>query len=123
MRLVQHLPQKAYRAEAEAVHRYVRDHVRYVRDIRGVETLHPAPWLLSQRAGDCDDKSVLTAALCEAIGHKTRLVAVGFKPWSYQHVYPEVELAGRWVALETTEPWALGRVPRRKPLLRMVQTV
>lgn len=82
-----------------------------MRDIRGVETLHTPEVLLKQQAGDCDDKSVLLAALLESIGHVTRFVAVGFLPGVYSHVLVEVLLGGEWVPLETTEPVEVGWYP------------
>lgn len=117
------LRQKDYLAEARAVHAWVRDNVRYVRDIRGVETLHTAPRILAQRAGDCDDKTVLVGALLTSIGHRVRLVAVGFDGRGYSHVYPEAYIGRRWWPLETTEPWPFGQGPQRPPLLRLIQDV
>lgn len=118
--LVADLLQKDYRAEAERIHNFVRDEVRYTKDVRGIETLHTAPQLLRQRQGDCDDKTVLAASLLEAIGHKTRLVAVG-AGGVYRHVYPEVLIRGEWIAVETTEPWPLGKAPAMP--MRMVKNV
>ena len=116
--LVSGLPQKDYINECRRIHAFVRDAVRYVRDPRGVETLHDAEYLLRQRQGDCDDKSILAAALLETIGHRTRLVAVGLDPKGFCHVYPEVNVRGQWYPVETTEPWAFGEM-RLKPVIRM----
>lgn len=110
-------------AEARAVHGWVRDNVRYVRDIAGVETLHTAPRLLVDRAGDCDDKSILIAALLASIGHRVRFVAVGFGPRGYSHVYPEAFIAGQWWPMEATEPWGFGKGPGRKPARLMTEVV
>lgn len=109
--LVQPLRQRDYAAEVRQLHAFVRDRIRYVRDIRGVETLQDAERTLTLKSGDCDDKAVLLASLLESIGHRTRFHAVGFAPNSYSHVYAETYLGREWVALETTEPWATGRAP------------
>lgn len=111
LKLVAGLAQKDYLGEARRVHKFVRDHMRYVKDIRGVETLHTVDRLLTQMQGDCDDKTVLFCALAESIGHPTKLVAIGTTPGRYHHVYPEILINGRWLAAETTEPWELGRAP------------
>jgi hypothetical protein len=37
--LTSHLPDKAFAQEAEALHEFVRDQVRYIRDVRDVETV------------------------------------------------------------------------------------
>ena len=38
-KLVNHLGQKDWRGEGRALHNFVRDKIRYVKDIRGVETI------------------------------------------------------------------------------------
>lgn len=109
--LVRHLPQKDYKGEIKAAHEFVRDRVRYTRDIRTVETLHTADRLLADRQGDCDDKSILVASLLESIGHTTRLVAIGPRKGVFSHVYAQVQhptKAGAWINLECTEPWPVG---------------
>jgi transglutaminase-like putative cysteine protease len=106
------LKQKDWLGEVSAVHRFVRDSIRYVRDIHGVETLHTVERILSNAAGDCDDKSVLVASLLESLGHPTRFLAIGFKPGSYSHVYPETLIGNKWVTVETTEPVELGWKPK-----------
>lgn len=122
LQLVKGLAQKDYLGEAKKIHEFVRDKIRYVRDPNKIEALHTVEQLLVQRQGDCDDKSILVAALLEAIGHKTRLVAIGFNR-GFCHVYPEVNIRGTWYAVETTEPWQFGQTLKKKPLLRMVETV
>jgi transglutaminase-like putative cysteine protease len=121
--LVKGLQPKDYWGEASAIHAFVRDRIRYVRDIRGVETLHTAEQILAQGQGDCDDKSILAAALLEAVGARTQLKAVGFNQKSYCHVYPQFWLAGRWWDVETTEPWPLGKGPDVKPVIEMVRAI
>lgn len=122
LQLVSGLKQKDYLGEAAKIHAFVRDRVRYVRDPKGVETLHTAEQMLVQKQGDCDDKTVLVAALLETIGHPTRIVAIGFNQ-GYCHVFPEVQIRGAWYTVETTEPWAFGQSLKKTPLLRMVETV
>jgi transglutaminase-like putative cysteine protease len=105
--------QKDYIAEIRAVHKFVRDRIRYVKDIRGVETVQTPLKTLEIGSGDCDDKATLAGALLEALGHRTRFVAIGFRPGIFQHVYLETTVnspsLNQWLALETTEPWPLGK--------------
>lgn len=110
--LISVLPQKDYFNEAKILHRYVRDQIRYVKDIRGVETVQTPDVTLSIKAGDCDDKSVLLAALLESIGHPTKFVAIGFRPDDFIHVYPETRIGTKWVPAETTEPVEFGWSPK-----------
>lgn len=110
--LVQNLGQKNYLGEIQALHQFVRDNIRYVRDIRGVETLHFPEQILTQEYGDCDDKVVLLASLLESIGHPTRFVAVGFKgPDEYSHVFVDTRYGPGWLTLETTENVSMGWRP------------
>ncbi len=122
LQVVQAFKQKDYLSEAKAIHAFVRDHVRYVRDPYKVETLHTAEQILKQRQGDCDDKTILVGAVLQTIGHPVRIVAVGFDK-GFCHVYPEVNIRGKWYTVETTEPWAFGQGLTKKPLLRMVEIV
>lgn len=109
--LVKNNSQKDYRGEVRDLHRFVRDEIRYVKDVNGVETLQVPEKTLEFKQGDCDDKSMLLAALLESIGHPTRFVAVGFAPKTYAHVYVETKIGDKWYPLETTEPWEAGRGP------------
>ena len=110
--IVRNLPPKAWLAEAQKIQRWVRDNIRYTKDIYGVETLHTAEKVLELGYGDCDDKSILVSAMLESVGHPTRLKAVGFSRNSLSHVYPVVRIKGKWLPVETTEKeWELGREP------------
>lgn len=100
--------QKDWMAEVKSLHAFVRDNIRYVKDIRDVETVHDPETVLKIGAGDCDDKSVLLAALLESIGHPTRFVAIGFQPDDFSHVYLETLIGKSWIPLETTEPVEVG---------------
>jgi transglutaminase-like putative cysteine protease len=123
--LIQDLPPKAYINEIERLWEFVRDDIRYVKDVAGVETVQTAERTLDLRQGDCDDKGVLLAALLESIGHPTRFVALAFAPHKFSHVLVETRV-GRgaktfWIPLETTEFKPFGWYPQR-PHSRMVVT-
>lgn len=110
--LTEGLDQKDWPGEIKRLHKYVRDNIRYIRDVRGVETLAIPEITMQIGQGDCDDKSLLLASLLESIGHPTRFVAVGFHPGKYSHVYVETKLGKKWVGLETTEPVEAGWQPK-----------
>lgn len=110
-RLVNHLPQKDYWGEMRVIHAFVRDEIRYVRDINGVETLHHPDFILKNRYGDCDDKTILTCAMLESIGNKTRIKVVDTTGMGYCHVLPECFYRGKWYPLEVTEPVQIGWLP------------
>lgn len=115
------LRQKDWVGEVNALFTWVRDHIRYVRDINGVETLQTPIATMDVGSGDCDDKSTLLASLLESIGHPTRFVAAGYqRPGRYSHVYVETRLGSRWIPLDATlldKP--MGSIPR-PPVARMV---
>lgn len=112
--IVDGLYQKDYLGEIKAIHKFVRDCIRYTRDIRGVETVQIPELTLRIKKGDCDDKAILIASLLESIGHKTRFEAIGFIPGRFSHVYVSTLLNGKWIPLETTEPVPMGWLPKFK---------
>ena len=111
--IIKNRPQKDFAGEVQDLHKFVRDSIRYVKDIAGVETVQTPDITLEIGQGDCDDKSVLLASLLESIGHPTRFVAVGFRPGHFSHVLIETKIGARWIPLETTEPVPMGWYPPR----------
>ena len=102
-------PQKCELSEIEAVFNFVRDRVRYTRDIVDVETVSSARKTLEGRIGDCDDQSVLLAALLEAVGYSTRFVVAGYNTATdLEHVYTQVFIGDQWIDADPTEPHPLG---------------
>jgi hypothetical protein len=105
---------KDYLGEIQALFKWVQQNVRYTKDPYRVEVLHSARRLLELRAGDCDDMTILLAAMLEAIGHPTRLVIIGpnpLKPRLFSHIYLEVNHQGKWIPLDPTMPFWVGWAP------------
>lgn len=109
--LTSDLPQKDYVGELKRIHRFVRDNIRYIKDIHGVETIQTPEQTLRLGAGDCDDKSTLVASLLESIGHPTRFLAVGFSSDKVSHVLVQTKIGNKWIAVECTEPVDIGWYP------------
>jgi transglutaminase-like putative cysteine protease len=90
--LVAGVPSQYYKNEALAIGRYVKEKVRYVRDIHSVETLTDPVTLIDmlmrgEAQGDCDDISLLIATLLLSIGHQpyfrvVRLLMITTRPFS-----------------------------------------
>lgn len=119
--LIADLPAKQYGREIARIFEFVRDRIRYTRDVRGVETLQE-PWItLADRVGDCDDKVTLLAALLESVGHPTRAVAIGLSGAPLSHVYLETRLGPKWIPLDATESWPTGIVKFKGVTSRYVQ--
>jgi transglutaminase-like putative cysteine protease len=99
-------------AEACALYDYVRDCIRYVKDIAGVETLATPDKTLVMQVGDCDDQSVLLATMLEAVGYPTRFIVAGYnEPGVFEHVYLEALVGDEWIAMDPTEQEVLGWSP------------
>lgn len=98
------IPEKNYRAEMVALYEWVRDRVRYTRDVAGQETLSPPEEIaFNTMAGDCDDKSMLLAGLLGSIGIATRYKTIGVTPLSYSHVYLQARPGAPgtpWISLD-----------------------
>jgi transglutaminase-like putative cysteine protease len=99
---VQNCADKDYWCEASKLQIFVRDKIRYVRDMREAETIqHPDKTLLLQ-SGDCDDKAILFCALAECIGFDTRFCAIGVQGEDFSHVSAQALVPGKgWVNAET----------------------
>lgn len=110
--LVKHNQQKDWVGEVNDLYTFVRDRIRYVKDIDGVETVHSPEQVLNFGQGDCDDKSILLATLLATIGHPSRFVAIGLRPRTFQHVFVETKIGNKWIPLETTEPVTMGWRPK-----------
>lgn len=109
-------------AEVEAVYTFVRDYIRYTKDVFGIETLATPDKTLQMRVGDCDDMTVLLASMLESIGYPTRFVIEGYSDGvTWEHVYLEACLYGEWVALDPTEQVAMGWHPP-DALIRWVES-
>jgi len=98
---------KDFKCEAKAVHNWVRDNVKWIRDTRGFETLQYPYRTLAFGGGDCDDLSILESALYLSIGFPVRLKAIAANPSrkdQFSHVYLEVDVTGHgnWVAADPT---------------------
>lgn len=122
LELIRGLRPKDWRGEVHALFEYVRDSIRYVRDIHNVETVHTPQQVIASGQGDCDDKAILLAALLESIGHPARFVALGFRPYAYSHVIVQTKLGTRWISLDPTEPVEMGWEPPRVKA-RMIENV
>jgi transglutaminase-like putative cysteine protease len=100
-------PEHNGQAQLAALHRFVRDQIMFVGDITGVETLQSPRYTLQMRAGDCDDRAVLLAALARSIGIlaelKFKVVAANpAAPGVFSHVYVVAKLGGQDIALDPT---------------------
>lgn len=108
LELVSNLGPKDHAGEVVALNIYVRDKIRYVRDVLDCETLQTPQATMELGQGDCDDKAILLASLLMSIGYVPRFVALS-QGRGFVHVWTQVDLSGKWIDLEPTEQVATGR--------------
>jgi hypothetical protein len=99
--LTANLPNHDVRGEVTTLQHFVRDRIRYVHDVDGVETLQTPVYTLKVGSGDCDDKSVLLATLLASIGYQPMFFAIGLRGAPFSHVLAGVILGTRRIPLET----------------------
>lgn len=104
-------PPKDSHAEIGALFEFVRDSVRYVRDVHEVETLATPLITWQRKAGDCDDKATLLATLAESIGYPTRFALAAFDGGDYSHVWVQIMADDGWIDADPTEHQPLGWSP------------
>lgn len=105
--------------QVEMLQGWVRDAIRYLPDVRDVETIQTPDYTLAMGSGDCDDQSVLLAAGLESIGFETRFAAQAIGSREFSHVSSQVHLGRGWMNLETilpTLPQAWGDWPAGAPM-------
>lgn len=88
--------------EMIALRNWVMRNIRYVRDPLWYESVtYPESTAFETKTGDCDDHTVLLAALLGAVGIPTRFVTYGFKNIPTQtHVAMEAQIKGQWITLD-----------------------
>ena len=75
-RAVQRCREKDYLGEVAALHRFVRDEIRYTMDHLTAETVQYPDKTLLFKSGDCDDKSLLLCTMAHCIGYPSRFCAI-----------------------------------------------
>jgi transglutaminase-like putative cysteine protease len=89
--------------EIDSIFQWVKDNIEF----RGEygETLQEPRITLRYQAGDCDDQSMLMAAMLASLGYQTRFRTVALAgEQEFSHVYAEVrdKQTGQWIPVDTT---------------------
>lgn len=103
LNIVSAVENKDSRGELQALYNWAKGNIRFRGELD--ETVQTPEVTLKFMAGDCDDFSVLIAALAGSIGFKWDFDTVAlFGQKDYTHVYPLVMLpaTGEWIALDAT---------------------
>lgn len=86
---------------------FLREHMQFTPDPRGVEAVGTPGFHLAQLTadgrmfGDCDDAAVLAASLALSVGMPARFVAASFKAdGAFHHVWTEGYTGAAWQELD-----------------------
>lgn len=115
--IIRRVPAHDEWGEAETIYTWVLQNIRFAKDPVTKEALYPPTELLKIRSGDCDDISMLLAALYLAVGYPARLVTIAANPETpqeFSHVFVEVELppgSNNWIAADAARPGSQFAVP------------
>jgi len=109
--IIYQTPQFSDDAESRALFEFVRDRIRYVKDVAGIETLADPAITLQRAVGDCDDQTALLATLLEAVGYPTRFVMQGYQTREFEHVFMQAFVNGEWVTMDPTQNAPMGWTP------------
>jgi hypothetical protein len=107
-------------AEARAIEAWVRAHLRYTRDGLKVETLKTPQRALAEvrqygrYLGDCDDASMLVAAMLLAVGHRPAFQVLG--RGNVPHHVNVLDLTSKLILDPTGEPAGLFGYRRVYPV-------
>lgn len=115
--------------EATAVMVWVQHNIRYFLDPHGVEYFQAPERTLIDKAGDCDDLSILYAAMLGSIGHRTAIVLTDPKnkgvishAQAAINFYPRrTKFGDKWVSVELTKPKPLGWIPPKSTVRIIVE--
>lgn len=82
---------------------WIRGRVRYVLDPSRRELFQQLPVTLKGGIGDCDDFTGALAVLLKAAGFRVKARCIEVRRGrGWAHIYPLVEIGGRWLALDAT---------------------
>ena len=102
---------------AHVIFDYIQKNISYVKDPIDIEVIQEPVITLKLKAGDCDDHAVLVASMFESVGVPSRFVVVGRDVQNFQHIYTQVLIKNRWLAVDTTLDKPLGslvKMPQNK---------
>ena len=94
--------------QSQKIMEWVKSHTKFIRDPSGVELLHTPKFQLQaiERNGelsiDCDDFSMLSAAMGKAVGLPAKFVVLGFLENNapYTHVFTILKVRDKWYPID-----------------------
>ncbi|WP_440999797.1 transglutaminase-like domain-containing protein [Fodinibius sp. SL11] len=87
---------------ADSIYKWMTRNINYVRDPWNIERIQSPDITLRQKAGDCDDHAVLSAALLQSLGIQTGFRIVSRTGRNYDHIYAVYRSPQGWKSFDTT---------------------
>lgn len=86
---------------AKKIFFYLKNHVKYVKDILDIETIQTPIQTLYIGAGDCDDMVLLLGSMLESIGIPVVMVVADYTGRGFSHIYLYAKIKkNKWIALD-----------------------
>jgi hypothetical protein len=109
--ILQNVEIRNYGAEISAIFEFVRNNVRYTRDVWNLETFQKPRRSVETGKGDCDDQAIILATLLQVAGYPVRLKLIGLGQ-ELEHIYVLVgsppQGATKWIPLDPSRPESMG---------------
>lgn len=87
---------------AGALYTWITKNINYVRDPWNIERIQSPDVTIRQKAGDCDDHAILSAALLQSLGIQTGFRIVSRTGRTYDHIYTVFRSPKGWKSFDTT---------------------
>jgi len=87
---------------ADAIYKWITSNINYVRDPWNIERIQSPDVTIRQKAGDCDDHAILSAALLQSLGIQTGFRIVSRTGRTYDHIYTVFRSPEGWKSFDTT---------------------
>jgi len=87
---------------AGALYTWITKNINYVRDPWNIERIQSPDVTIRQKAGDCDDHAILSAALLQSLGIQTGFRIVSRTGRTYDHIYTVFRSPQGWKSFDTT---------------------
>lgn len=105
--VVRNIPERDYDREISTVFFFVKNNIRFTKDVEDMDTYQHPVRTLELGMGDCDDFVILLGSLLSSIGHKIRIKVVQTEgEEDFNHVYLLVGLPSdrpsKWIPLDAS---------------------
>ena len=86
--IVKNCASRDYLCELKSIFKWLKENIRFVGDIKDIDTYHTAERVLNLRQADCDDSLILGASLCASIGYPILIKIISQdKNEPFHHIY------------------------------------